>query len=265
MSEYTYAEMSYCSLCDRYFPGEEARAAHVQTSANHPLCEPCNKRFANRNSLRNHWVSSNRHNYCAACDREFKTAAGLRIHIEYAAVHRDDSDDEYDSDDDFEEAEGWEDNLGSSEYPYEDDPANVPASDNDDLELEGSDYWDEDDELDFSDDAETYYGFAAIHPSSSVIVRPRNHDVPRQYGSPEIPSAIKEEVREGKEEPRPSGIYFSCSLCLEAPKETSSTRCGHVFCTECITIALNAKRSCPVCRRPAGPKQLRRLYLSANC
>lgn len=53
MSDFVYADMSYCSLCDRYFPGDEARAAHVQMSANHPKCELCDRRFANRNSLRN--------------------------------------------------------------------------------------------------------------------------------------------------------------------------------------------------------------------
>lgn len=53
MSDLLYADMTYCSLCDRYFPGEEARAQHVQLSPNHPQCERCNRRFANKNSLRN--------------------------------------------------------------------------------------------------------------------------------------------------------------------------------------------------------------------
>lgn len=53
MSGYFYSDMSYCTLCDRYFPGEEARAAHVQLSSNHPKCDTCDRRFANKNSLRN--------------------------------------------------------------------------------------------------------------------------------------------------------------------------------------------------------------------
>ena len=53
---------------------------------------------------------SNRHNWCAVCEREFRTPAGLRVHVECAAVHRDDSDD--DSDD---EEESGEDEEGEEE------------------------------------------------------------------------------------------------------------------------------------------------------
>ena len=98
MADIYYADMSYCTLCDRYFPGDEARAQHVQLSSNHPKCNTCDRRFANKNSLRNvrfllicvfialltyrylkHWVYSRRHHYCAVCERDFKTAAGLRV------------------------------------------------------------------------------------------------------------------------------------------------------------------------------------------
>ena len=53
MEDLLYADMTYCTLCDRYFPGEEARAQHVQLSSNHPKCDICDRRFANKNSLRN--------------------------------------------------------------------------------------------------------------------------------------------------------------------------------------------------------------------
>lgn len=46
-------DMTYCTLCDHYFPGNDARAQHVQLSTNHPRCETCDKRFPNGNSLRN--------------------------------------------------------------------------------------------------------------------------------------------------------------------------------------------------------------------
>ena len=51
MSDFVYSDMTYCTLCDRYFPGEEARAQHVQVSTNHPRCDTCDRRFANKNSL----------------------------------------------------------------------------------------------------------------------------------------------------------------------------------------------------------------------
>ncbi len=51
--EINYNAVCYCSLCDEYFPGVEARAAHVQFTTNHPKCEKCNTRYANGNALRN--------------------------------------------------------------------------------------------------------------------------------------------------------------------------------------------------------------------
>lgn len=53
MSDLLYVDLAYCTLCDRYFPGDDARRHHVQVSPNHPKCETCNRRFANKNSLRN--------------------------------------------------------------------------------------------------------------------------------------------------------------------------------------------------------------------
>lgn len=48
-----YLDMAYCTLCDRYFPGSDARRHHVQVSTNHPKCDTCDRRFANMNALRN--------------------------------------------------------------------------------------------------------------------------------------------------------------------------------------------------------------------
>ncbi|OCH87136.1 hypothetical protein OBBRIDRAFT_736707 [Obba rivulosa] len=215
--------MSYCTLCDRYFPGPEARASHVQLSTNHPKCDTCDRRFANKASLRNHWVYSPRHNYCAVCERDFRTAAGFRTHVEYAAVHRDDSDDEDEDDDDIDDSyEGWEDEVGQTIFPDEDQPADDDISVADSYTSE-DEYWDDDEGIDLEEEEELYMGFA---------------------------SAV-------------SGILFNCPLCLEPPSESSATRCGHLFCTSCITQALETKRLCPVCRKAAVPKQLRKIYLSA--
>ncbi|CCM01219.1 uncharacterized protein FIBRA_03267 [Fibroporia radiculosa] len=187
MTDVLYASMLYCSLCDRYFPGEEARAQHVQVSSNHPLCEPCNRRFANKNTLRNHLVTSLRHHYCAVCEREFNTAAGLRVHIDFASVHRDDSDDDDledyapGDDEEFEHESGWEDTMGSMIYPEEseraDDDLDVSEYEtevSDDGYDEEDEYWDED----FLDDVEdtNYDGFASIAAASSSVMRGRLDD-----------------------------------------------------------------------------------------
>ncbi|EKM56502.1 uncharacterized protein PHACADRAFT_253670 [Phanerochaete carnosa HHB-10118-sp] len=258
MSDFVYSDLTYCTLCDRYFPGEEARAQHVQVSPNHPRCDTCNRRFANKNSLRNHYVYSPRHHYCAVCERNFRTAAGLHVHIEYAAVHRDDSDSDEEDDDFDDSSEGWEDEIGERVFPEENGREYHDGSEDE----EDPDYWTDDDMEEFEEERDGYHGFARspasisrAHPSHSTTVHNRqpteNQCVNGEVESPDA------------EKPPTSGLFFSCPLCLEAPKETSATRCGHLFCTSCIRTALSNKKMCPVCREFAVPKQLRRIYLSA--
>ncbi|PKA60944.1 Peroxisome biogenesis factor 10 [Apostasia shenzhenica] len=44
-------------------------------------------------------------------------------------------------------------------------------------------------------------------------------------------------------------------------KEPSSTICGHVFCHECITMAVNKLKKCPTCRRKLNKKSIHRIFL----
>ncbi|GJE86487.1 RING-type domain-containing protein [Phanerochaete sordida] len=258
MSDFVYSDMTYCTLCDRYFPGEEARAQHVQVSINHPRCDTCNRRFANKNSLRNHYVYSRRHHYCAVCERDFRTAAGLRAHIEYAAVHRDDSDSDEDIDDIDDSSEGWEDVVGGRVFP-EENAREYPDTSEDE---EDPNYWTDDDTEDFEEERDSYYGFARA-PATA----PQAHDSHNAAADTHQPVATSSENGNTEspdtEKAPTSGVFFSCPLCLEAPKESSATRCGHLFCTPCIRTALSNKKMCPVCREFAVPKQLRRIYLSA--
>ncbi|KAI0945687.1 hypothetical protein AcW1_001849 [Taiwanofungus camphoratus] len=245
MSDLLYADMTYCSLCDRYFPGEEARAQHVQLSPNHPQCERCNRRFANKNSLRNHWVYSPRHHYCAVCEKDFRTAAGLRVHIEYAAVHRDDSDDESDDDDVDDSRPGWEDEVGQTAFPEENERADQNVSD-DGGYSDDDEYWDEDDETEFEEERDAYFGFAA-----TPVVRSSREESGYSSGEPSRDSSRQSDTvaehmtsvelsdpKTDEQESRSShdnivspGILFNCPLCLEPPNDSSATRCGHLFCT----------------------------------
>lgn len=197
------------------------------------------------------------------CERDFKTAAGLRVHIEYAAVHRDDSDDD-DSDDDSidDSAEGWEDELGSRVFPEENSRSSNAG------ETEGDsyvNYWTEDDDDELEEERETYYGFARVPaPASDARSSERAAESPPACGDPVSIAATSLSSKGTNEHCAPSsGVFFSCPLCLEAPKENSATRCGHLFCTSCIRTALSMKKMCPVCREFAQPRQLRKIYLSA--
>ncbi|KAI0070543.1 hypothetical protein K474DRAFT_768234 [Panus rudis PR-1116 ss-1] len=92
--------------------------------------------------------------------------------------------------------------------------------------------------------------------------------------NPEIRSwddIIKDDPFESEPVPEPepepavlssSPRTYGCPLCLEEPSaDTSSLRCGHLFCTSCISTALRTKRVCPVCRARASRRHLRRTFL----
>ncbi|KAJ2952579.1 hypothetical protein O0L34_g6902 [Tuta absoluta] len=46
-------------------------------------------------------------------------------------------------------------------------------------------------------------------------------------------------------------LYIKCPICFENinKERISSTKCGHVFCTECLIRALKRKPNCPICQR----------------
>lgn len=104
-------------------------------------------------------------------------------------------------------ADGWEDELGRTAFPEENEESAIDEEDTPD----DVDYWTEDEEDEFEEEREAYYGFARV---------------PRR-----LPAAApgQESIQPGKAPE--SGVFFSCPLCLEAPKESSATQCGHLFCT----------------------------------
>lgn len=142
-------------------------------------------------------------------------------HIEYAAVHRDDSDDDSDDESIDDSSEGWEDELGATEFPEE----NVRVVEDSEDE-EDADYWTEDDAEDFEEEREAYFG--SSHHRAAVAAAASETT---QANSPHVhpASAVQDTCRTGNASP--SSVAISCPLCLEAPTETSATRCGHLFCT----------------------------------
>ncbi|KAJ6619438.1 hypothetical protein B0H10DRAFT_2163883 [Mycena sp. CBHHK59/15] len=132
---------TYCARCDMYFISEQQRSEHVQSSSNHPRCKQCDRRFLNKKTLSamQHLTYSRYHNYCASCEIDFRSPAASALnrlqHIETAAVHCDDSDDE--GEDDAELAvlsnhpEEWEDEMGELKYPETDlqDPQQLEVKD----------------------------------------------------------------------------------------------------------------------------------------
>lgn len=57
---------------------------------------------------------------------------------------------------------------------------------------------------------------------------------------------------------------LECTVCLEAigDQEVSSSKCGHLFCTKCITKSIRTRTRCPACNTVLGLKDFHSLYLS---
>lgn len=53
---------------------------------------------------------------------------------------------------------------------------------------------------------------------------------------------------------------FECPVCFEHIKETSLTKCGHVFCKDCIEECLNRRHECPSCKLETTLDQVVRIF-----
>ncbi|KAL7000803.1 hypothetical protein U1Q18_001953 [Sarracenia purpurea var. burkii] len=56
-------------------------------------------------------------------------------------------------------------------------------------------------------------------------------------------------------------IKLSCAICLDTLKEEACTKCGHVFCRPCITMAAVTQGRCPTCRRQIHYRGIRPIHL----
>jgi len=54
---------------------------------------------------------------------------------------------------------------------------------------------------------------------------------------------------------------LKCPICLDNIKDMTASKCGHVFCRECIALAVTASKKCPTCRAKLIMKDLHPLYL----
>ncbi|XP_053990171.1 E3 ubiquitin-protein ligase RNF4-like [Hylaeus anthracinus] len=58
-------------------------------------------------------------------------------------------------------------------------------------------------------------------------------------------------------------VALSCPICYEQYSteiKPMSTRCGHVFCVQCLETALHTSKRCPTCKRSTKFQNCTRLY-----
>ncbi|CAK7335852.1 unnamed protein product [Dovyalis caffra] len=62
----------------------------------------------------------------------------------------------------------------------------------------------------------------------------------------------------------PGAPAFRCPICMDELQEATSTKCGHVFCKDCIQKALAVQKKCPTCRMKCRAKSIYRIFLPAE-
>lgn len=62
----------------------------------------------------------------------------------------------------------------------------------------------------------------------------------------------------------PVDPVFNCPICMGPLVEEMSTRCGHIFCNNCIRSSIKFQSKCPTCRKRVTVKELRRVFLPAT-
>lgn len=60
-----------------------------------------------------------------------------------------------------------------------------------------------------------------------------------------------------------AGTVMKCPICFDVlqQQEISATKCGHIFCSACITSVVRAEKRCPMCNAAVNMKDFFRIYL----
>ncbi|XP_038661813.1 RING finger protein 4 [Scyliorhinus canicula] len=68
--------------------------------------------------------------------------------------------------------------------------------------------------------------------------------------------------------PRTSSGTISCPICMDGYTEIVqsgrlivSTKCGHIFCSQCIRDSLKNSHTCPTCRKKLNSRQYHPIYI----
>ncbi|KAI8438578.1 hypothetical protein MSG28_011031 [Choristoneura fumiferana] len=87
-------------------------------------------------------------------------------------------------------------------------------------------------------------------PSIYDLCTPENK-VKRKAENSTIVQDQTKNTPKNKNQNNDTDLKHCCPICFDAfgTKPLVSTKCGHVFCSKCITLALKTEPRCPTCRR----------------
>ncbi|XP_010547106.1 PREDICTED: E3 ubiquitin-protein ligase RNF4 isoform X3 [Tarenaya hassleriana] len=107
----------------------------------------------------------------------------------------------------------------------------------------------------------------AKNKSTGARRRPVMVDVDSGHTS-RIPASISNKRRKeesvSKPPPPREEPKFTCPICMSPFTQETSTKCGHIFCSECIKMAISSQGKCPTCRKKVTAKDLIRVFLPAT-
>ncbi|XP_074282812.1 uncharacterized protein LOC141607349 isoform X2 [Silene latifolia] len=96
----------------------------------------------------------------------------------------------------------------------------------------------------------------------SYVARDRNKNIVNGYGrNMAVQTRRSVAPPPPPPPPPPPEPAFSCPICMGPFVEEISTKCGHIFCKECLTKALKVKSICPTCRTKVTLKGTIRVFL----
>ncbi|ESK92856.1 zinc-finger-containing protein [Moniliophthora roreri MCA 2997] len=206
-------------------------------------CSLCDQYFLTKAMLQQHLETSRIHPRCETCDRSFLNKNSLRNHFVLSNRHH------YcrECDQTFQSASGLRahlehhpahsDDLDEDDDLFELDPIKYPPGWEDALGEEEDRRANKEDPI-ITDDSEP--AMSRVEVMKTIL-------------------AMKQRMT------RPAKkLVQSCPICLSTPKSMSAARCGHLFCTSCISHAFETSGSCPSCRRPGLASQLRKVKLNAS-
>lgn len=95
---------------------------------------------------------------------------------------------------------------------------------------------------------------------------PRKRYVRNDTAILEVKFAVKapKPLWECETSPTKIASALECSICFETfcGREISATKCGHLFCSQCINRSIEDRQKCPMCNATADSADLRPIFFS---
>lgn len=200
-----------------------------------PYCQRCDRTFMTQQGLESHLRQSSQHPfYCLACKIDFDRVDDLRAHAE--SGHR--------------QPETVQRVGGQGLTPPSPPPVFTRAY----AAARAA-------EAAARRQATTASAASAADTSLSTIRGPEGSPIAATSQVPTSVGGIAPSSSKNPTTTKPA-ITVTCPLCLDRAEALTSTLCGHVFCKECVTAAVQHKPECPVCRAYSHPRSLHPIYLN---